>query len=91
MHRTGTKHIVRHMQKSVVQWSVLSKFTCSCICGVVNPEIEGILLGYGKEDPRELERDLVSEIERQAFFNARDKVFDLAKDKIPKCSIGEML
>ena len=29
MHRTGTKHIVRHMQKSVIQWSVISKFTCS--------------------------------------------------------------
>ena len=29
MHRTGTKHNVRHMQKSVVQWSVISKFTCS--------------------------------------------------------------
>ena len=29
MRRTGTKHIVRHMQKSVVQWSVLSKFTCT--------------------------------------------------------------
>ena len=28
MHRTGTKHIVRHMQKSVVQWSIISKFTC---------------------------------------------------------------
>ena len=28
MHRTGTKHIVRHMQKSVVQWSVISKFAC---------------------------------------------------------------
>ena len=28
MHRTGTKHIVHHMQKSLVQWSVLSKFTC---------------------------------------------------------------
>ena len=28
MHRTGTKHFVRHMQKSVVQWSVISKFTC---------------------------------------------------------------
>ena len=29
MHRTGTKHIVRHLQKSVVQWSVISKFTCT--------------------------------------------------------------
>ena len=28
MHLTGTKHIVHHMQKSVVQWSVISKFTC---------------------------------------------------------------
>ena len=28
MHRTGAKHIVRHMQKSVIQWSVISKFTC---------------------------------------------------------------
>ena len=31
MHQTGTKHIVRHMQKSVVQWSVISKFTCITI------------------------------------------------------------
>ena len=31
MHRTGTKHIVRHMQKSVVQWSVISKFNCTGI------------------------------------------------------------
>ena len=31
MHRTGTKHIVRHMQRSVVQWSVISKFTGSSI------------------------------------------------------------
>ena len=29
MHWTGTKHIVRRMQKSVVQWSVISKFTCN--------------------------------------------------------------
>ena len=28
MHLTGTKHIVRHLQKFVVQWSVISKFTC---------------------------------------------------------------
>ena len=29
MHRTGTEHIVHHMQKSIVQWSVISKFTCN--------------------------------------------------------------
>ena len=31
MHRTGTgtKHIVRHIQRSAVQWSVISKFTCT--------------------------------------------------------------
>ena len=28
MHRNGTKHIIRHMQKSVIQWFVISKFTC---------------------------------------------------------------
>ena len=28
MHQTATKHIVRHMQKNVVQWYVISKFTC---------------------------------------------------------------
>ena len=28
MHGTGTKHIVRHRQKSVVQWSIISKFAC---------------------------------------------------------------
>ena len=28
MHGTGTKHIVRHSLKSVVQWSVISKFAC---------------------------------------------------------------
>ena len=28
MHWSGAKHIVRHMQKSDVQWSVISKFTC---------------------------------------------------------------
>ena len=33
MHQTGTKHIVRHMGKSVVQWSVISKFTCITIYG----------------------------------------------------------
>ena len=31
MHRTGTKHIVCHIQKSVVQWSVISEFTCTQI------------------------------------------------------------
>ena len=28
MHRTETKHIVRHRHRCVVQWSVISKFTC---------------------------------------------------------------
>ena len=31
VHRTGTKHMVRHMQKSVVQWSFISKFAFSYI------------------------------------------------------------
>ena len=28
MHGTGTKHIVRHSQKSGVQWSGVAEFTC---------------------------------------------------------------
>ena len=28
MHGTGNKHIVRHSQKSVVQWSGVAEFTC---------------------------------------------------------------
>ena len=28
MHGTGTRHIVRRSQKSVVQWSIISKFSC---------------------------------------------------------------
>ena len=30
MHGTGTKHIVCHSQKSVVQWSGVAEFTCTC-------------------------------------------------------------
>ena len=33
MHGTGTKHIARHRQKSVVQWSVISKFACTTKIG----------------------------------------------------------
>ena len=29
MHGTGTKHLVRHSQKSSGQWSVTYKFACS--------------------------------------------------------------
>ena len=32
MHGTGTKHIVRHRQKTGAQWSVISKFTCTSNC-----------------------------------------------------------
>ena len=32
MHWTGTKHIVGRMQKSVVQWSDISKFTRTIVC-----------------------------------------------------------
>ena len=39
MHRTGTKHIIRHMQNSVKQWSVISKFTCIIPSTSTNPEI----------------------------------------------------
>ena len=31
MHGTRTKHLVRHRRKSVLQWSVISKFTCNIV------------------------------------------------------------
>ena len=30
------KHIVRHMQKSIVQWSLISKFTCIEKKGIIS-------------------------------------------------------
>ena len=52
MHRTGTKHIVRHMQKSVVQWSVISKFTCNSILAekTLSPEAQSNLAALQRLD-----------------------------------------
>ena len=44
MHQTGTKHVVRHMQKSVIQWSVISKFTCSANWSLIRVPINTWLL-----------------------------------------------
>ena len=57
----------------------------SCICGLLDPDLEGILLGYGREDNKELEREMVSECEKPILLNAREKIFVLAKEKIIKC------
>ena len=57
----------------------------SCICGVVDQDIEGILLGYGKDDNKELERLMVEECDKQLLLNSRDKIFELAKEKILRC------
>ena len=39
---TGTKHLVRHRRKSVLQWSVISKFTC-IVHTWENIDVENIL------------------------------------------------
>ena len=57
----------------------------SCICGLIDPDIEGILLGYGKESNKELEDELVRECDKQELLNAREKIFDLSKEKVLKC------
>ena len=38
-HGTGTKHIVCHRRKFVVQWSVISKFAYSCFYLVKSPAV----------------------------------------------------
>ena len=57
----------------------------SCICGLVDPNIEGILLGYGRDDIKDIENEMVSECEKPILLNTRDKIFNLAKEKIIKC------
>ena len=57
----------------------------SCICGVVDQDIEGILLGYGRDDNKDLERLMVDECDKQILLNTREKVFVLAKEKILRC------
>ena len=57
----------------------------SYICGAVDQDIEGILLGYGRDDNRDLERMMVDDCEKQMLLNTRDKIFDLAKEKMLRC------
>ena len=57
----------------------------SCICGLVEPEVEGILLGYDDEDRKNIERELVEECSKQALLHARGKIFNLAKAKVIRC------
>ena len=62
----------------------------SYICGVVEQDIEGILLGYGRDDNKELERQMVDECEKQMLLNTREKIFNLAKEKIVRCLKGKL-
>ena len=61
----------------------------SCICGLVEPELEGILLGYESEDRKEIERELVAECDKQSLLQARAKVFDIAKSKVTRCIVAD--
>ena len=57
----------------------------SCICGLVEPEVEGILLRYDDFDRKDLERELASECDKQMLLHARGKIFDLVKAKVLRC------
>ena len=61
----------------------------SCICGLVEPEIEGILLRYDDEDRKDIERELANDCDKQALLHARGKFFDLVKAKVVRCLSSE--
>ena len=61
----------------------------SCVCGLVVPEIEGILLSVVDEDRRKVERELASECDKQDLLEAREKIFGLAKEKVLRCMDDE--
>ena len=61
----------------------------SCICGLLDADIEGILLGYGSDDTKDLEEELARECDKASLMNAREKIFELAKDKIIRCTSSE--
>ena len=57
----------------------------SCVCGLVAPEIEGILLTTIDQDRKVLENELSSDCDKQALLEAREKIFSLAKAKVLRC------
>ena len=61
----------------------------SCVCGLVAPEVEGILLATKDQDRRTLEKELVSECDKQVLLEAREKIFELAKEKVLRCMDDE--
>ena len=61
----------------------------SCICGLIDPDIEGILLGYGSDSNKDIVDELLRECDKQGLLNARDKIFELSKDKILRCMAAQ--
>ena len=57
----------------------------SCICGLVDPEIEGILLRYDDEDRKDIEREMTNECDKQMLLLTRGKIFELVKAKVVRC------
>ena len=57
----------------------------SCICGLTEPEVEGILLRYDDDDRKDIEREMVSECDKQMLLHAREKIFGLVKAKVIRC------
>ena len=57
----------------------------SCVCGLVAPEVEGILLAAKDQERKVSEDELSSECDKQVLLEAREKIFGLAKAKVMRC------
>ena len=68
MHRTGTKLVVRHMQKSVIQWSVISKFTCILTFVTITIRINIIIIIAGL-DLNQFQMAMLLTLDKILFFN----------------------
>ena len=63
----------------------------SCVCGLVVPEVEGILLSTVDEDRKKIERELANECDKRDVLEAREKIFGLAKEKVLRCMDDESM
>ena len=63
----------------------------SCVCGLVAPEVEGILLAANDQDRKVSEDELSSECDKLVLLEAREKIFGLAKAKVVRCMDDETM
>ena len=57
----------------------------SQIYGILEPQAEEILIQIGVRPNQEIENDLVESLDRPVLKETREKIFNLAKDKVARC------